>query len=70
MVSDEPLRRRLGDAAGGPTVRKSVKWELPLWMFACTLLAVTLFVGGHPLVGLLAAILGGLATLAFLSLRR
>ena len=34
MVGEErSWRRRLDDAAGSPMVRRSVKYELPLWIF-------------------------------------
>jgi hypothetical protein len=63
-------RRRLDDAAGSPMARRSVKYELPLWIFLCTLVAAGLFSNGNMLIGLLVVGLGVSAAAAFVSLLR
>lgn len=71
VVRDErSWRRRLDDAAGIPMVRSSVKYELPLWIVLCALVAAGLFADGNLLVGLLVVGLGVSAAFAFVLLLR
>ena len=51
-------------------VRKSVKYELPLWIFLCGAVATVLLANGHLLIGLLVVGLGVTAAVAFVSLLR
>ena len=71
VVRDErSWRRRLDDAAGSPMVRRSVKYELPLWIFLCALVAAGLLADGNLLIGLLVVGLGVGAAFAFVLLLR
>lgn len=63
-------RRRLDDAAGAPMVRSSVKYQLPLAIFLCGLVAAELLAHGNWLIGLPVVGLGVAAAAAFVSLLR